>query len=62
MKGAKQIMELKCIKCGNILETLPQHCGQDMIFNEETGALECYMGEACGYIDLDNFICENCCK
>ena len=55
-------MELKCIKCGNIVETLPQHCGQDMIFNEETGALECYMGESCGYIDLDNFICENCCK
>ena len=54
-------MALKCTKCGKIFETIPQHCGQDMVFDENGGALLCYMGESCGYVRLDEFVCENCC-
>jgi primosomal protein N' len=55
-------MELKCSKCGNIVETIPLHCSQSMIYNEEDNQLECWMGPACGYIKIDEFVCENCCK
>jgi hypothetical protein len=55
-------MEITCIKCGNIVETLPAHCGYNMVVNEDSNQLECWMGPACGYINLDEFICENCCK
>ncbi|KKM95594.1 hypothetical protein LCGC14_1186590 [marine sediment metagenome] len=37
-------LKLKCCKCGNIIETLPQCCGQNMTLNEETDQFECYMG------------------
>ena len=30
-----------------------------MIYNEETNQLECYMGGKCGYIALDEYVCEN---
>jgi hypothetical protein len=56
------IKELKCVKCGNIVETLPLHCGHSMTINEETNQLECYMGPKCGYISFDEFKCENCCN
>jgi len=51
---------LKCANCGREIITLPQHCGQDMIINEETGQLECWMGPTCGYISFDNMICSEC--
>ncbi|TXT60835.1 MAG: SCP-2 sterol transfer family protein [Promethearchaeota archaeon] len=54
--------KLVCSKCGKELDTVPQHCGRDMIYNEETHSYECYMGSECGYIDLDEFKCEDCCK
>ncbi len=54
--------KLVCTKCGNIIETLPMHCGYNMVYNEETNQLECYMGPECGYIALDEYVCENCCK
>jgi hypothetical protein len=56
------MVELKCTKCGKVSETLPMHCGYTMTYNEETNAFECYMGPACGYIRLDEYVCENCCK
>ncbi|MGV9174085.1 MAG: hypothetical protein ACOC44_12915 [Promethearchaeia archaeon] len=52
--------DIKCCKCGQTLDTLPRHCGQDMVFNEEKNQLECYMGPECGYIPLDEVICKNC--
>ena len=55
-------LELKCVKCGNIVETIPTHCGYDMSYDENSNQLQCYMGPVCGYINLDEFICENCCK
>ena len=51
---------MKCHKCGNIIETIPDHCGQDMIFNEETSQWECFMGQKCGYIKIDELICSKC--
>lgn len=51
-----------CRGCGKKMETLPLHCGQDMIFNQETNQIECYMGSSCGYLSLDELKCEDCCK
>lgn len=42
------------------METIPVHCGQDMIFNDETNKWECWMGSGCGYISLDELICAKC--
>ena len=55
-------MALRCTKCGKVSETIPLHCGQSMIYNEKNHAYECYMGPQCGYISLDEYVCENCCK
>ncbi|MBD3194526.1 MAG: hypothetical protein GF317_05680 [Candidatus Lokiarchaeota archaeon] len=54
--------QLKCTKCGKLIETIPQHCEKDMIYNEETNQLECHMGPECGYISLDEYVCQNCCE
>ncbi len=54
--------KLKCSECGAIIETIPKHCGQDMVLNEETGQLECWMGPKCGYLTLNELKCENCCS
>ncbi|TFF98677.1 MAG: hypothetical protein EU547_00745 [Promethearchaeota archaeon] len=54
--------ELICQKCGKEIKTIPQHCGHDMIYNEEENRWECYMGSKCGYISLDDYICEDCCN
>lgn len=54
--------ELLCTKCGKVSETLPLHCGYNMVYNEETNQFECYMGEGCGYITLNEYVCENCCE
>lgn len=54
--------KLVCCKCGIKVETIPLHCGQDMNINEKSGQMECYMGPNCGYISLDEYICENCCE
>lgn len=54
--------EIKCAKCGTKIETIPQHCGQDMTLNEEKGQLECWMGPECGYKPLDELLCSNCTK
>jgi hypothetical protein len=53
-------MELTCSECGNKLESIPQHCGQDMIYNEEKEQFECYMGPNCGYMSLDEVLCGSC--
>ncbi len=53
-------LNLICCKCGNVLETLPQCCEQDMTLNEETGQLECYMGPKYGYKTLEEIICIDC--
>lgn len=52
--------ELKCAKCGAEIENIPKHCGEDMVYNEEKGQMECYMGEKCGYMSLDELVCQNC--
>ncbi len=52
----------KCSGCGKVIETLPQCCAQDMVFNEEKNELECFMGEDCGYVSLSELKCEDCCK
>ena len=52
----------KCSGCGKVIETLPQCCAQDMVFNEEKNELECFMGEDCGYISLSELKCADCCK
>jgi hypothetical protein len=52
----------KCTGCGKIMETIPQCCSQDMVFNEEKNQLECNMGENCGYLSLDELKCDECCK
>lgn len=57
----KLMSELVCQKCGKKVETIPQHCGQDMIFNEETNRWECYMGSECGYMSIEDYLCEDCC-
>jgi len=30
----------RCTGCGKIMETIPQCCGQDMVFNEEKNQLK----------------------
>ncbi len=52
----------KCSGCGKVIETLPQCCAQDMVFNEEKNELECFMGEDCGYVSLSELKCKDCCK
>jgi len=52
----------KCSGCGKVIETLPQCCAQDMIFNEEKNEFECFMGKDCGYVSLSELKCEDCCK
>jgi hypothetical protein len=52
----------KCSGCGKVIETLPQCCAQDMVFNEEKNELECFMGEDCGYVSLSELKCGDCCK
>ena len=49
-----------CYKCGNKIETIPMHCGDDMIFNEESNQWECWMGPKCGYLRLDELFCSRC--
>ena len=51
---------IKCYKCGKVIETIPTHCGHDMIFNEDTNRWECYMGPDCGFINIDEIICDTC--
>ncbi|MFW9866460.1 MAG: hypothetical protein ACFFEN_10230 [Candidatus Thorarchaeota archaeon] len=53
-------LKIKCCKCGNIIETLPKNCSLDLVLNEETGQMECYMGPKYGYRTLDCIICEKC--
>ena len=52
----------KCSGCGKVIETLPQCCAQDMVFNEEKNEFECFMGGDCGYVSLSELKCETCCK
>jgi len=54
--------ELHCSNCGKTIESIPQHCGHDMIYNEQSNQLECYMGPACGYMKLDQILCGQCRK
>jgi primosomal protein N' len=60
MRWLEITKKLKCNNCGNIIETIPVHCGQDMTVNEETGQLECWMGPKCGYVKLDELFCVKC--
>ena len=52
----------KCTGCGKIMETIPQCCAQDMVYNEDKNQLECYMGDNCGYLSLAELKCDECCK
>jgi hypothetical protein len=52
--------ELKCANCGKIIENIPKHCGEDMVYNEKSGQMECYMGAECGYMSLDELLCQGC--
>ncbi len=53
---------LRCVKCNSVIETTPLSCGYDMVYNEITKQFECYMGPNCGYIPLNEMICETCAK
>jgi hypothetical protein len=61
-KEVDGLAELECSKCGKKVETIPQHCGHDMIYNDKEERWECYMGANCGYIGLDEFVCDECCE
>ncbi len=52
----------RCSECGKEIETLPKHCAEDMVFNEEKNQFECYMGPNCGYLPLTELKCEDCCN
>ncbi|TFG24615.1 MAG: hypothetical protein EU529_03725 [Promethearchaeota archaeon] len=52
--------KIKCSKCGTRIETIPEHCGKDMIFNEKKNQWECFMGPECGYVSLDEILCSKC--
>ncbi|MFX1337060.1 MAG: hypothetical protein ACFFDK_00470 [Promethearchaeota archaeon] len=54
------MVNMRCCICGNKIETIPVHCGEDMIYNEQTNQWECYMGPECGYIKLDKLFCSRC--
>ena len=54
------MVKMKCVKCGNEIETIPMHCGEDMIFNETSNQWECWMGPECGYMRLDQLVCSKC--
>lgn len=51
---------MKCHNCGQEITSIPQHCGQDMIYNEELEQFECYMGKKCGYVALNELLCDKC--
>ena len=53
-------LNLKCCICGNVMETLPQCSGQDMVLNEETCQIECYMGPKYGYRTIEKIVCLDC--
>ncbi|KKK41462.1 hypothetical protein LCGC14_0512350 [marine sediment metagenome] len=52
---------MKCCKCGNVIETLPQSYAQDIVVSEDNQILY-YMGEKYGYRALEEIVCENCQK
>ena len=52
----------KCSGCGKVIETIPQCCAQDMIYNEEFNRFECNMGSKYGYLPLKDLKCIECCK
>ena len=54
-------LNLKCCKCGNIIETLPRSCAQDVVISEDNQFLW-YMGEKYGYQPREEIICEICQK
>jgi hypothetical protein len=54
------MVDMICVKCVNKIETIPLHCGEDMIFNEKTNQWECWMGPECGYLKLDELVCSKC--
>ena len=49
-----------CNNCGNLIETIPLHCGHSMTLNENTNRWECFMGPDCGFINLDEMLCSKC--
>jgi hypothetical protein len=51
---------MTCYNCGNKIETIPTHCGQNMNYNENTNRWECYMGAGCGFINIDEMLCAKC--
>jgi len=56
----EKMQKIRCSRCGGIIETIPVHCGHDMVFNEEKNVWECYMGKDCGYVPLDELFCAKC--
>ncbi|MFX1374788.1 MAG: hypothetical protein ACFFA0_03145 [Promethearchaeota archaeon] len=52
-------LQLKCCKCGNIMETLPTSY-QDIIFDEETGEMLYWNGKKNGYKPTNCLVCEKC--
>ena len=52
-------LNLKCCKCGNIMETLPSS-SQDIIIDVESGEMLYWNGKKCGYRPADYLICEKC--
>ena len=52
-------LKLKCCKCGNIMETLPQST-QDIVIDEETGEFMYWNGPKYGYATADCLVCEKC--
>ncbi|NVM45533.1 MAG: hypothetical protein HWN79_11510 [Candidatus Lokiarchaeota archaeon] len=51
----------RCSGCGKIIETIPQCCAHNMVYNEDKNQFECYMGDNCGYLSLSELKCEECC-
>jgi hypothetical protein len=52
-------LQLKCCKCGNMMETLPGG-SQDIIIDDETGEVLYWNGKKSGYQPADCLVCEKC--
>ena len=52
-------LQLKCCKCGNMMETLPGG-SQDIIIDDDTGDMLYWNGKEGGYRPADCLVCEKC--
>jgi len=54
-------VQLKCSKCGKVIESIPTSCGYSISYDDETKQWGCHL-DNCGFVTFDTFLCEDCCK